>query len=376
MALEPPIIWKVDQPFTLESGTTLPELEIAYHAYGQLSAAGDNVIWICHALTGNSDAMDWWSGMVGEDKLLDPRRYFIVCANILGSCYGTTGSGSVDPSTGEAYRQHFPLVTIRDMVGAHELLRRHLGIEQIYLAIGGSMGGQQVLEWAVQSPNLFKYLILLATNARHSPWGIAFNESQRMAIYADQTLYDNTPQAGQKGLETARAIAMLSYRAYGTYLHTQLDPDDGKMEEFRASTYQRYQGWKLWNRFNVFAYLTLSKAMDSHNLARNRGSLESVLARIMAKTLVVGIESDILFPISEQKFLAAHIPGAELTLLDSLYGHDGFLIEFAEIEARIQKFMAGNLNGLAHPQLQGNLQKPWNSASPINKSALPGSERF
>jgi len=366
---ESPKLWKLAEAFRLECGTTLPEIEIAYHTYGELSPTGDNVVWVCHALTGNSEAADWWDGLVGEEKLFNPEQHFIVCANMLGSCYGSTGPLSINPATGKVYGHDFPLVTVRDMVAAHELLREHLGIQKIHVALGGSMGGQQVLEWAIQKPDLFEHIALLATNAVHSPWGIAFNESQRMAIYADASLLDeNNPEAGKKGLETARSIAMLSYRSYDTYQMTQTDAED-KIGDFRASSYQRYQGLKLWRRFNVFSYLTLSRAMDSHNVGRGRGGVDKALQEVKANTLVIGITSDLLFPLREQERIAKGITGAQYTELESIYGHDGFLVEFQRIETLIRQF-------LFSPEAKIDASPKPSQAWTISNVALPGSEKF
>lgn len=330
--------YKYDQPFSLESGAVLPELTISYCTYGKLNPTKNNVIWICHALTANAEAADWWEGLVGAEKLIDPQKYFIVCANMLGSCYGTTGPTSVNPSTNKPYRQDFPLVTVRDMVKAHQLLQKHLQISRIHLILGGSMGGQQALEWGIMDTDLFDRVCVIASNAKHSAWGIAFNESQRMAIESDGTLFDETEQAGQKGLEAARAIAMLSYRHYQTYKKTQTDETD-KLEDFRASSYQRYQGYKLWKRFDVFAYLTLSKAMDSHDVGRGRGGLKKALAQIKAPLLAIGIKSDILFPLEEQQFIAKQVADGQLEEVDSMYGHDGFLIENEVLTKVIRKFL-------------------------------------
>lgn len=366
---ESPKLWKLAEAFRLECGTTLPEIEIAYHTYGELAPTSDNVVWVCHALTGNSEAADWWDGLVGEEKLFNPEQHFIVCANMLGSCYGSTGPLSINPATGKAYGHDFPLVTVRDMVAAHELLREHLGIQKIHVALGGSMGGQQVLEWAIQKPDLFEHIALLATNAQHSPWGIAFNESQRMAIYADDTLLDeDNPEAGKKGLETARSIAMLSYRSYDTYQMTQTDAED-KIGDFRASSYQRYQGLKLWKRFNVFSYLTLSRAMDSHNVGRGRGGVDKALQEVKANTLVIGITSDLLFPLREQEQIAKGITGAQYTELESIYGHDGFLVEFQRIETLIRQF-------LFSPEAKIDASPKPSQAWTISNVALPGSEKF
>ncbi len=361
--------YKYTAPFFLESGAQLSELTIAYHTYGKLNAAQDNVIWICHALTANSDAADWWNGLVGEGKLFDPKQYFIVCANNLGSCYGTTGPTSINPVTGKPYGKEFPLITIRDIVAAHRLLQQHLGITKIKLGIGGSMGGQQVQEWAIADPDLFENLVLLATNAQHSPWGIAFNEAQRMAIEADPTIFDDTPEAGKRGIEAARAIAMLSYRHYQTYHKTQMEQTDEKIDDFRAASYQRYQGLKLHKRFNVLSYLILSKAMDSHNIGRGRGGVEAALQQIRAKTLVIGIHTDVLFPIEEQERIAMHIPNARLEIIDSHYGHDGFLVESPAIEKLVGLLLNGPWqNGVFKKKLHGHIAKL--------KVALPGTEKF
>lgn len=358
----------VDKPFQLEAGGTLPRLEIAYQTYGTMGPGKGNVVWVCHALTGNSDAADWWSGLVGAGRLFDPERYFIVCANNLGSCYGTTGPASINPETGEPYRASFPEITIRDMVHAHQLLAAHLGIDRIHVVLGGSMGGQQALEWAIQEPSRVQHIVLLASNAQHSPWGIAFNETQRMAILADDTLHTDDPEAGRKGLEAARAIAMLSYRSYEAYARSQTEKDPDKIGDYRASSYQRYQGNKLWKRFNPFSYLTLSHAMDSHHVGRNRNTIPMVLNGVKSRTLIVGIDSDILFPLREQEFLAQYIPNARFEIIPSAYGHDGFLVEFALIAPIIKSFM------LEEPQFftQKEPTRPFG----LTAIALPGTEKF
>jgi homoserine O-acetyltransferase/O-succinyltransferase len=326
-------------PFPLEGGETLTQLEVAYHTYGNLNAERDNVIWVFHALTANSDAADWWAGLVGAGRLFDPERYFIVCANILGSCYGSSGPLSLNPLTGKPWYSDFPMITTRDMVRAHQLLREHLGIRRIFLGLGGSIGGQQAVEWAITEPELFRHIALIATNARHSAWGIAFNETQRMAISCDPTWRDHDPEAGKKGLMAARANAILSYRNYPTFEKTQTD-ETGKLDNFRASSYQNYQGLKLARRFNTYSYWLLTKSMDSHDVGRHRGSTALALGNIQADTLVVGISSDILFPISEQRFLAANIPNAVYYEIDSTYGHDGFLIEFEQLTEIIKEFLS------------------------------------
>jgi len=324
--------------YPLECGQHLAGFHLTYSTYGKINFQGDNVIWICHALTANANAAEWWEGLVGQGKLFDPEVHFVVCANILGSCYGSTHGLSINPETGEPYYHDFPLITIRDMVGALDLLRKDLRIDRIHTCIGGSLGGQQALEWAIMQPGLIENLVLMATNARHSAWGIAFNEAQRMAIQADPTWQEKRPDAGSAGLKAARSMALLSYRNYDTYVTMQTDQDEEKTDRYRASGYQQYQGEKLVKRFNAFAYWTLSKTMDSHHVGRGRGGIIQALQQIRSRTLVLGIGTDILFPIEEQRLLAKHIPGATYEEINSLYGHDGFLIEYEQITQILKKW--------------------------------------
>lgn len=342
--MNPTNIYKYEKKFILENGCKLDNLQIAYHTYGKLSAKKDNVIWVCHALTANADVMDWWKGLFGSNDLFNPEEHFIVCANVLGSHYGTTNPLSINPSTGVPYYLAFPQFTIRDFVAAHRILAEHLGIDQIKVLIGGSLGGQQSLEWAITEPSRIDHLILMATNAVHSPWGIAFNESQRLAIAADRTFYAQQPDGGMKGLKAARSIALLSYRTYDAYISTQLESVNDKIDHFRASSYQNYQGEKLCRRFNAFSYWYLTKAMDSHNVGRGRHGIAEALGLVEAQTLVIGIENDVLFPIPEQEFLAHHIHGAQLCRINSAYGHDGFLIETGILTNAIGNFLKENAN--------------------------------
>lgn len=325
-------IYKHTEPFTLESEQVIPTLHIGYHTWGQLNETADNVIWICHALTANSDAADWWAGLVGAGKVFNADRFFIVCANILGSCYGTTGPLDVNGYTGKPWFYNFPLITIRDMIAAFELLRNNLGIKKIHLLAGGSMGGYQALEWSVIAPDVIDNLFVIATSSKESAWGIAIHTAQRLAIEADSTWGEQNPLAASKGLKAARAFGMVTYRSYETFAQTQTDSDNDKKDNLKASSYVQYQGEKLVNRFNAFSYWTLTKSMDTHNLSRNRhGELPTILSTIRAKTLIIGIESDILCPISEQEFLATGIPNASFKKIRSLYGHDGFLVETTQI---------------------------------------------
>ncbi|WP_242920329.1 homoserine O-acetyltransferase MetX [Pontibacter liquoris] len=331
-------VFHSQQAFTLESGATLPGLQLAYTTYGQLNARRDNVVWVCHALTGSSDFTDWWAGLFGPGKLYDPAQWFVICANTLGGCYGSTGPLSINPATLKPYFHAFPVFTNRDVVAAFELLRGELGLKQIHTLIGGSLGGQQALEWAIQQPDVFERLVHVASNARHSPWGIAFNESQRMAIRQDPSWHGNSEDAGKEGLKTARAIAMLSYRHYNTYHENQQEPGNSITDNFRAATYQVYQGEKLAKRFNAYTYWLLSKAMDSHHVGRNRGGVVKALAHLKARCLFVGVDTDLLFPVEEQQFLHTQVPGSAFALLTSNYGHDGFLVEVEQLTAAISQF--------------------------------------
>lgn len=296
-----------EEPLVLENGKILRNYQIQYSTYGELNDDKSNVIWVFHALTANSEVHEWWPGMIGPNKFLDTSKYFILCANMLGSCYGAEEPKDFD----------FPTITIADIVKSHKVVLERLGISKIKVGIGGSMGGQQLLQWAMEEPDLFENIVPIATNSQHSPWGIAFNEAQRMALRQDDL---------DKGLEAARAIAMLSYRHYQTFEKSQTDHDD-RSDNFSASSYQRYQGEKLRKRFSPYSYYVLSKAMDSHNLGRYASSIKEALSRVSARTFVLGIKTDLLFPVEEQAIVAEHIPNASLEIIDSHFGHDGFLVE-------------------------------------------------
>jgi homoserine O-acetyltransferase len=328
-----------DKTFVLESGIVLPQYHLAYTTHGKLNDAKDNAVWIFHALTANSDPAEWWDGLVGEGKTFDPSKYFTVCVNMPGSCYGSIGPLDTNPHTHERYFHDFPFFTIRDMVRAYKPLREFLGAPKIHIGIGGSMGGQQLLEWAVEEPCLFEYIFPIATNAQHSPWAIAFNASQRFCIEADNTWKEKNIHAGMEGMKVARSVALISYRHYKTYLQSQYETDYLQIENFKSESYQRYQGEKLAKRFNAFSYYKLSQSMDSHNVGRGRGSIENALHHIKSKTLAIGIETDILFPLVEQQFIAANIPGASYKSIHSNYGHDGFLLEYESIGNLINEFV-------------------------------------
>ncbi len=329
-----------DKPFLLETGAELPGIEINYYTYGTLNAEANNVVWICHALTANADAREWWPGMVNEHCVIDPEKYFVVCANILGSCYGSSGPLSINPITNQPYYHTFPPITMRDMVQAHILLRKHLQIDKIHLLIGGSMGGYQALEWAVMESDRIEQLFLLATSPTESAWGIAVHTAQRLAIEADASWKLAQQDAGKNGLKAARAIGMLTYRNYGIMVQTQSETDAEKLDNYKASSYIQYQGNKLSDRFNAYSYWLLTKALDTHHIARGRGGdTDTVLRNIQQRTLIIGISSDILCPIVEQQHMAEQMPNATLIEIDSVYGHDGFLVEVEKISGALKEWM-------------------------------------
>ena len=330
----------IEEPLQLENGKVLSGITIAYDTYGQLNEAKDNVVWICHALTANSDVFDWWQGIVGENCVINPKDHFIVCVNIIGSCYGSSGPLTIDPKINQPYYSSFPLVTIRDMITSFIPVRKKLGIEKIKLLMGGSMGGYQVLEWCLMEPEVIQNSFVITTSAAESAWGIAIHTAQRLAIEADQTWKDNSADAGKNGLKAARGIGMLTYRNYKIFHQKQTDPDFSKIDNYKASTYILHQGNKLSDRFNAQSYWLLTKSMDSHNIARGRfTSLEQALQQIHQPTLVIGIDSDILCPLPEQKLLADHIPNSTLHVISSDYGHDGFLVEVESISRHLFEWM-------------------------------------
>lgn len=327
--------------FRLESGDEICDLTIAYHTYGTLNEDRSNVVWVCHALTANSDVADWWPHTIEKDCFLDPDKWFVVCANILGSCYGTTGPLSENPATGEPYYGDFPRVTMRDIVNVHRLLADHLGIGTIHALVGSSVGGFQALEWIAEETDRFDKLILIATDAKASPWAIAIDETQRMAIEADPTFGARDPQAGMAGMAAARAIGLLTYRGNPGYNITQqnLAGHDIFKDKHRACTYQRYQGEKLCRRYNAYSYMSILDSFDTHDIGRDRGGVETALSRIEAQTVVIGLSTDIIFTPQEMKRLCSMIPGAEYFEIDSLFGHDGFLVEHEQLNNILKPFI-------------------------------------
>lgn len=319
-------LYKYNNAFTLESGEVLPEVTIGFHTFGKLNEDKNNVIWVCHALTANSDVSDWWEKMFGLGKIFDPEKHFIICANILGSCYGSTCARSISPITQKAYGVDFPLITIRDIVKAHNLLRQHLEIDEIELCIGGSCGGHQVMELAYLLPKKIKNIALLVTSARETAWAIATHAAQRLAIQADSTWQDDNDRAGQDGLKAARAMALLSYRTFDSYIQGQTDHLE-KLDHFKAASYINYQGQKLQDRFYAQCYFSLTKTLDTHHFGRGREGIGTALGKLKMPAFILSIESDILIPPVEQHQLAEHLPNANFVSLESNYGHDGFLVE-------------------------------------------------
>lgn len=328
------------EPFELELGGTIENLTIAYDTYGTPAEGGGNAVWVCHALTANSDVADWWPHTVEKGAFLDPEKCFTVCANIIGSCYGSTGPLSVNPATGKPYYGDFPRLTIRDMARAHSLLADHLGLRRIHALVGSSVGGFQAVEWIAAEPRRFGRLVLIATDVKASPWSIAIDETQRMAIRADATWGEPRADAGAAGLAAARAIGLLSYRGGEGYNLTQQDPESDTLpDDHRACTYQRHQGDKLVKRFNAYSYMTILDAFDTHDVGRGRGGVDAALRRICCPTMVVGLTTDIIFTPAEQREIARRIPGAVYREISSPLGHDGFLVEHGQLNAILNDFL-------------------------------------
>lgn len=327
--------------FALEAGGCLPEIDIVYHTSPRAYRQGDRVVWVTHALTANSDAEDWWPEMVGPGRFIDTERDFVVCVNILGSAYGSSGPRTTDPQTGRPYMLSFPLVTIRDIVRTLEAVRMHLGIRQVDLLVGSSIGGFQAVEWAVSCPDVIRNAVFIATSARVTPWISAGMEAQRMALEADPSFRaQQNLDGGADGLRCARAQGLISYRSYEGYCLTQAEDDEDCLFAGRAASYERYQGEKLVNRgFDAYSYRILTYEVDSHNVGRKRGGVAAALSRIKAHTLVVNITTDGLFPPEEGRKWAANIPDCKYECISSQFGHDGFLLETQQLTELISPYL-------------------------------------
>ncbi|KAG6844394.1 hypothetical protein H0H87_007206 [Tephrocybe sp. NHM501043] len=381
--------------FTLECGSELRDVPVAYKTWGELNERADNVMIICHAFTGSADVEDWWGPLMGRGKAFDPTRFFVFCANVLGSPYGSASPISINPDNNKPYGPEFPPTTIRDDVRIHKLVLDHLGVKSVAVAIGGSMGGMAVLAWPLCTPSGFvRHVIPLATSARHSAWCISWGEAQRQSIYSDPIYQDGfyTSQPAS-GLAAARMSALLTYRSRDSFesrfgRKPQLDrtdlgshPEHGgeplafhndghrnatpksptiplrrptppnnlppKPPIFSAQSYLRYQGDKFTARFDANCYIHITRKMDTHDVARGRTTnggeeslaLAQVLATLPPRALVISIATDGLFTTTEQRELAAHIPDAELVVIPSPDGHDGFLLEFEQINTHVQRFL-------------------------------------
>lgn len=324
---------------TLEAGGFLPAARVVYHTSQEAWDGRRPVIWVCHALTANSDPEEWWPEMVGPGKALDTEKYFVACVNMLGSAYGSEGPALDNPETGKPWLLDFPKVTVRDMVAASIAVRKLLGINKIDLLIGSSIGGFQAIEWAVTEPDVFRRCYFIATAPRVSPYLSATVEAQRMALEADPTFREARDlSGGAAGLKCARAQALISYRCFEGYGLTQSESDPDTLFAGRAASYERYQGEKLVRRqFDAYSYYTLCYALDSHNVGRGRGGVEAALSRIKARTTVVSIDTDGLFPPQEASAWARWIPGADYLEISSRFGHDGFLLETARLTAILMK---------------------------------------
>lgn len=326
----------------LESGTTLPEVRVAYETWGAYD--GSNAVLVLHALTGDSHVHGpagpghptpgWWNDLVGPGLAIDTDRFFVVAANILGGCQGTTGPASLDPD-GLPWGGSFPALTVRDQVAAEVALADRLEVPRWHAVIGGSAGGMRALEWAVSHPGRVERLFLLATSAAASAEQIALSRTQVAAIENDPAWFDGDyydgPTGPLAGLDLARRIAHISYRSEAELAERfgRTVQDDGR---WAVDSYLQHHGAKLVARFDAGSYVVLTSAMDSHDAGRDRGGIAAALGRITARTVVAGIDSDRLYPLHQQQELADLIPGAgPLEVVSSVYGHDGFLIEADQV---------------------------------------------
>jgi homoserine O-acetyltransferase len=354
-----------DEPMRLESGATLGPITVAYETYGRLNEDRSNAILIVHALSGSAHAAGvhseedakpgWWDECIGPGKAFDTERFFVICSNVLGSCYGSTGPSSINPMTGKPYGLSFPVVTIGDMVRAQVKLIDHLGIDRLLCVAGGSMGGMQVLEWAAHHPTRVKAAIPLATTAHHSPMLIAFSEVGRQAIYADPAWNNGDYYtAGKKpdaGLAVARMVGHITYlseesmhKKFGRRLRS-LERYGYEFEtEFEIESYLKYNGNSFTRRFDANSYLYVTKAMDYFDLSRPSGSLAATFANAEhVKFLVVSFTSDWLYPTYHSKEVVSALTavGADVTYLDiqSTWGHDAFLLEVETMTKLLGSFL-------------------------------------
>ena len=360
-----------ETPFQLESGQVLEEAQLRYQTYGELNEDKDNVLVVCHALTGNASLHAWWGDLLGPGKAFDTDRYFVVCCNILGSCYGSSNPTSINPSTGKPYLKDFPDISVKDTVRLQlEMLTKQLKVRSIKAVIGGSFGGMQAVEFAVQagsSPSspysqdcyfsdrgndsmvpFVRSVVPIACGAAHTAWQIAISETQRQAIYADPKWESTNGLDATKGLAIARQIGMVSYRTPQGYCakfgrdmqHPEAPEKYGTKAHWKVKSYLAYQGEKFLSRFDPITYVKMTEQMDSHDVARGRGeSIAEVLSNVEIPALVMGIDSDVLYPLTEQQHLASHLPNGHLKIIKSADGHDGFLLEQEQVANHIVDFL-------------------------------------
>jgi homoserine O-acetyltransferase len=355
-----------DRPFVTEGGGMIHGgVEIAYETWGTLNADASNAVLVCHALTGDSHAAGplvdghatagWWDALIGPGKALDTDRWFVVCANVLGGCQGSTGPVSPHPADGRPYGSRFPVVTVRDMVRTQAALANHLGVRRWLTVIGGSMGGMQVLEWGVMYPDRVRSLLPVATCAAASAQQIGWFATGRRVIRMDPKwrggeYYDAAPGDGpHESLAIARMISQITFRSDDVFSdrfgRQVVEPLDGfrLWQRFEVERYLEYHGDKLVRRFDANTYLVLSKAMDLHDLARGRGGLEAAFVRIRVPVLTIGIRSDVLFPTYQQRELRDGVVAAggeaEYVEIDSPHGHDAFLIDADQVGAAVSDFL-------------------------------------
>ena len=365
VGLVAPVDYVSDEPFTFESGRTIPGFTLRYETYGRLNAAGDNAILVCHALSGDhhcagfhslSDRkVGWWNNIIGPGKALDTNRYFVLGCNVLGGCQGSTGPLSVDPETGQPYGINFPIVSIRDMVRTQERWLRAIGVTQLAGVIGGSMGGMQVLEWGITFPGFVRKLLAMATTARESAQAIAFNEVGRQAILQDPDWNEGNYASGEGprvGLAIARMMAHITYlsdasmaRKFGRRTVANSKESTGAFDvQFEVESYLRYQGKSFTNRFDANSYLYITRALDQFDLAAGHGSLEAALQPVTADALVVGFTSDWLFPPNQNRAIVTALlragKQASYAELTTDLGHDSFLLESPELYALVRDFLA------------------------------------
>ena len=326
--------------FTLESGQGLSDVQIAYRTWGDIANAKDHAILICHALTGSADVDAWWPNIIGTGRAFDPAHDFIVCANILGSCYGTTGPATLKPGEQQRYRADFPDISVRDMVNLERVLLDELGIDRLEVVTGPSLGGMQALEWAAMYPERVGSVVPIGVGGQHSAWCIGVSEAQRMAIQADPNWnggYYSEDSPPEAGLAAARMMAVCTYRSWQSF-DERFGRNRRTDELYEVQSYLRHQGQKINDRFDANTYVTLTHAMHTHDLGRGRGEYRDVLANIWQPALVVSVSTDTLYPPHEQRALADLLPNARYVLLESAHGHDGFLIETEELGQMIARF--------------------------------------